>query len=215
MKLTPDIIKEFKLHEPIGCRDLDTLKKLKKEGVKSYFSGCLSLSISKVENERKGILFIVDNINNCTDYSCFIKLKESEIVIKELLKNFTIEEIESAEFLSQHSDINLSVEEQFLKAEEWLSKLSKAELVVTTRIHSLMPAIALRTPSFLIIKNIKDSRFKGLINYWNYIDFTNLEKKNKYKIRIKRDKQKNIINKNNYKKISEKNKEIVKAFWKK
>jgi hypothetical protein len=39
-------LKIFKKYEPIGCRDEKTVVKLKALGVKAYFSGCLTTTIS-------------------------------------------------------------------------------------------------------------------------------------------------------------------------
>ena len=43
--LTPECITYFKRHEPIGCRDVQTMQWLKKEGVNAYFSKCLTLTL--------------------------------------------------------------------------------------------------------------------------------------------------------------------------
>lgn len=51
----------FKKNEPIGCRDKDTEQLLKSKGIKSYFSGCLTLTLGKkykYSGERKGLVFV-------------------------------------------------------------------------------------------------------------------------------------------------------------
>lgn len=40
-------IKYLKKYEPIGCRDWNTLKMLKSNGIDAYFSGCLTLTLGK------------------------------------------------------------------------------------------------------------------------------------------------------------------------
>lgn len=48
-------------HSPIGCRDLGTLESLKKEGVDSYYSSCLTLTLGKTysyDGHRKGVYFV-------------------------------------------------------------------------------------------------------------------------------------------------------------
>jgi len=35
----------LKRHEPIGCRDLNTMKMMQNKGIDSYFSGCLTLTL--------------------------------------------------------------------------------------------------------------------------------------------------------------------------
>jgi len=43
--LSSKSIDYFKQHEPIGCRDLNTMNMLQKCGVNAYFSGCLTLTL--------------------------------------------------------------------------------------------------------------------------------------------------------------------------
>lgn len=48
-------------HTPIGCRDLGTLESLRKEGIDSYFSSCLTLTLGKTysyNGHREGIYFV-------------------------------------------------------------------------------------------------------------------------------------------------------------
>lgn len=219
LELTKEVINNFKKFQPIGCRDQQSVEKLKENGVDAYFSGCLTLSLPKRIKKRKGIVFVVDNIqswgNWCDSFEKFKKWKGSKVVIEELLKNYKLKEIKKAKFLIQQTDKNKKIEWQFKRAEKWLDTLSSAELVVTTRIHSLMPSIAMGTPSLYIMKNNKDSRFEGLSEHWNYIDFTSYKKENKVVFNIKRDKDNNIINKNTHNELSEKNNKAVNEFWNK
>lgn len=51
----------FKKNEPIGCRDKETERILSMHGIKSYFSGCLTLTLGekyKTNEERKGLIFV-------------------------------------------------------------------------------------------------------------------------------------------------------------
>jgi hypothetical protein len=54
-------ISYFKKYEPIGCRDIQTMQTLQEHGIKSYFSGCLTLTLGltyKTSNrENKNIYF--------------------------------------------------------------------------------------------------------------------------------------------------------------
>lgn len=45
--LRPESISYLKQHEPIGCRDRFTMETLKAHGVRSFFSGCLTLTLGK------------------------------------------------------------------------------------------------------------------------------------------------------------------------
>lgn len=52
----------LKTHEPIGCRDFDTMNLLKSKGVDAYFSGCMTLTLGKSfkSNDKDGHVYIVD-----------------------------------------------------------------------------------------------------------------------------------------------------------
>jgi polysaccharide pyruvyl transferase WcaK-like protein len=47
-------------------------------------------------------------------------------------------------------------------AREMLETFENAELVVTSRIHSLMPSMSKGTPAILVHKDMNDPRFIGL-----------------------------------------------------
>lgn len=69
--LTPNAADEFlskktvaylKVHEPIGTRDYATLDLLQKQGIKAYFSGCLTLTLGNTykTEETSGLVYFVD-----------------------------------------------------------------------------------------------------------------------------------------------------------
>lgn len=213
-KLTSKVVEVFKKFEPIGCRDMQSARRLNEKGVNAYFSGCLTLTFNKRENNRKGLLFVMDNIKGLDSYEKFVKWEGSEIIIKELKKQFSEDEIRNAEFIVQMNEKDLGHERQFEIAEEWLERLSSKELVVTTRIHSLMPSMSLGTPALFIMRNNKDLRFEGLKDYWNYIDFTNY-KKNKKDVEtfILRSEDGKIINNESFRDFMLDEKQKIKKWW--
>lgn len=60
--LTPAGIAYLKQYEPIGCRDLHTLRILQGKGIESYFSGCLTLTLGQKYHSKlkNGKTYIVD-----------------------------------------------------------------------------------------------------------------------------------------------------------
>jgi len=60
--LSNETIKYLKRYEPIGARDLQTKELLESKGIKSYFSGCLTLTLGiKYKSEEKdGSIYFVD-----------------------------------------------------------------------------------------------------------------------------------------------------------
>lgn len=60
--LTPKTISYLKKYEPIGARDLGTRDLLEQHGIKSYFSGCLTLTLGLKykSNKHNDIVYFVD-----------------------------------------------------------------------------------------------------------------------------------------------------------
>lgn len=58
----PESIAYLKGHEPIGCRDIDTMNTLKEKGVDAFFSGCMTLTLGKTfkSDSKDGQVYIVD-----------------------------------------------------------------------------------------------------------------------------------------------------------
>jgi hypothetical protein len=61
-QLTNDrCIESYKRFEPIGCRDLATMRILETKGIRCYFSGCLTLTLKKKFTERRNdAIYFVD-----------------------------------------------------------------------------------------------------------------------------------------------------------
>ena len=58
------VIEYLKQHEPIGCRDIWTMKLLKAFGIEAYFSGCLTLTLDyKYNINDKDEKFLVIDID--------------------------------------------------------------------------------------------------------------------------------------------------------
>lgn len=135
----------FKRGEPVGARDLDTLRQMRSAGIDAYFSGCLTLTlgIGRPRIQRNGI-FAVDLPDEAFEY-----LKEK------------IGPGRSATRLS-HIDRDLVSASRFSKARALLDLYARAEVVVTTRLHCAMPCVAMETPVLLLESASDTYRFDGL-----------------------------------------------------
>lgn len=94
--LSAKSIHYFKLHEPIGCRDYYTTKKLQEKGIDAYFSGCLTLTLGKTFKHKKnsnGIIYFTD-VNSFVQLTkkfyirCCINLLFKFALIKRIQKRF-------------------------------------------------------------------------------------------------------------------------------
>ena len=153
-------MKEF---EPIGCRDRNTRDFLIENGVKAYFSGCMTLTFDKREKEPvNGKVFIVD-----------LKNKAKKRLPKHILQ--TADTSITHVFYWDHAPITEQDAWKFeIYSEEILNKYkNEAKLVITSRIHVAMPCIAMGIPVVFITDNPKDERFdvlRGIIPVYHYRD---------------------------------------------
>lgn len=63
---TKETIAHLKAHEPIGARDLNTMRLMETHGVESYFSNCLTLTLNKTyppTNHDGGVYFVEPDID--------------------------------------------------------------------------------------------------------------------------------------------------------
>ena len=159
--------KYFQKHEPIGCRDFTTLRLFKDLGIKSYFSGCATLTIKSPikESERGDEIIIVDLLraNYTNDYRNTIK----DNIIPEKWRS-------KVSYFSHFIDDlpQKSIEERMKLTEELLLRYAKAKFVVTSLIHCALPCIAMGTPVLFIDfgfnkETSKRDRFEGIIDVMN------------------------------------------------
>lgn len=193
-----DTINYLKKHQSIGCRDFYTQNVLRKRGVNSYFSGCLTTTLDET--------YKVDDSQRTNDIIfCDYKLgqyKEADDYLKNL-KNYNFSNV----VYTHHSFSQKSThEERFKAADELLKKYAKAKLVVTTRIHCALPCLALGTPVILVNSYYDGKRFDGLYNLLNTVG---KNKKGDFQVRVNLDKNGNVFNSRDYLKYANKLKSTV------
>lgn len=129
-------MKWFKDHEPIGLRDDLVKQYLDEAGVKNYFSGCMTLTIEKEKNIKK------------EDYICVVDLDKK--IVDVIRKNTSLKVVEVCHDVDSKVSASLSWEERKNNVQELLRKYQKARCVITSRLHSCLPCLALEEPVLLI-----------------------------------------------------------------
>ena len=164
-----DHVEFYKKHEPIGCRDFGTKERFDEIGVKAFVSGCATLTLQRPKEESEGHIVAVDP---------FQKVEKSEFFQRrQLSKLLSVEDQEKCIFLMNETGklSTKSVEQRFKNAHDYLTTLSRARLVITSRIHAALPSVALGVPTFFILagydrdKSHQD-RFEGIITLFNVIE---------------------------------------------
>ena len=166
--LNKNLVEYYKKHEPIGCRDYHTVKLFEKIGIKAYYSGCLTLTLENKfsDNERTDEILFVDAFNKNLPEPLRDKYY-NQLVPQSIQKNITF-------IKHSHSNAEMSESERFANAEKLLDRYSKAHLVVTSRIHTALPCIALGTPVLFLDVGFNTynsrNRFDGITNYFNVLN---------------------------------------------
>ena len=123
---TPQCIAYFKKYEPIGCRDLFTKDLLETEGVKCFFSGCLSTTFDLAypsDEEKRIYLVDAERVEHLIPNS----LKENALRLTHRFCGGTIEREVAVQDLMGHYN-------------------RKPPLVITTRLHAALTCSALGIP---------------------------------------------------------------------
>lgn len=156
-KVVKDNIEYFKRFEPIGCRDIYTQHVFAKSNIKAYFSGCLTLAFDKVI-EKNDLIYAVD----CSPGDTGTNIGFSEIDIPLYLR------YKDAIPIKHIYKEDLNIQSGFKKANELLDMYKSAKLIITTRLHCVLPCRAFGTNVIFMHKNYgKEHRFTGLEKYIN------------------------------------------------
>ena len=139
-------------HQPIGVRDVETQKRLNRNHIETYFSGCMTLTIEPFENiEKKEYICLVDVDEN----SANIIKKNTKREIKEITHDVKPEEISKKSFDERMKDV-----------EDLLKTYQAAHVVFTNRLHVALPCVALGTPVVLIHKeHYEKDRLETYLKY--------------------------------------------------
>lgn len=137
---------------PVGARDENTMSLLEKCGINTYFSGCMTLTIKRFENILK------------QDYICVVDAGDD---IYNKVKENTSKEVRIITHSRDPEQMKAkSIEERMLDVEKQLKEYQAASLIITNRLHVVLPALALGTPVILVRdKQVGDDRIKTFEKY--------------------------------------------------
>ena len=195
--LSPLGVSYFKTHQPIGCRDRYTQKILEEKGIKTFFTGCLTLSLKRErfvapKTKRSGILVLsvhermlpefngLKNPSLKTVFEDFIQVckypgkRKAYFKVKNHLDRFLKKQTIPIHYSSQIVAVkNYNEAERGLLAIQQLEKIAKAAYVITSRIHTALPAVAMETPVLFLSDGLdhlnQNSRLKGLDDFFPVI----------------------------------------------
>lgn len=159
--LTPEIVTYFKTTEPVGTRDLHTMKLFEDHGIKTFHTACLTLTL---EGRRIGLqpspshktnIVVVDAYHREQDLYQLKVPSGIRTRAKKITHGITDDVIPG--FTEKH---NLAI--------SYLQKYQDAKVVITDRLHVALPCLAFGTPVFFIYSRMDqdpryDETFKALL----------------------------------------------------
>ena len=143
--------------EPIGCRDSHTMKLLQSKGIKTEYTGCMTLTLQPFKNVEK------------RDYICAVDVSDAVI---EQIKKTTDMEVKIMTHTVPEDYYNLSWEKRMENVELLLKTYQGAKAVIAYRLHCALPCLALGTPVILLNEDYRNDRFG---DYTKYIESCNEE----------------------------------------
>jgi hypothetical protein len=190
--LTNKTINYLKQHQPIGCRDEYTQTLLEKYQLKTFLSSCVTLTLNKQDfinssyrENRALIIGAFDRLKpNIETNKGFYKMLISVVKSPYKLLNYQTKTLLFNRWLKKQN-LKLDFANQIVKnkisshtegiklAEEVLQKIANSDYVITSRIHSALPAVAMGKKVIFInegLDNINHSaRLVGLESFFTSI----------------------------------------------
>ena len=136
--------------EPIGCRDSHTVKLLESKGVKTEYTGCMTLTLDPFEGVEK------------QDYICAVDVSDKVV---EQIKKTTDMEVKVVTHTVPEDYYKLPWDERMKNVEELLKLYQGARAVVSYRLHCALPCIALGTSVILLNEDYRNDRFGDYTKY--------------------------------------------------
>ena len=136
--------------EPIGCRDSHTVKLLESKGIKTEYTGCMTLTLDPFEGVEK------------QDYICAVDVSDKVV---EQIKKTTDMEVKVVTHTVPEDYYKLPWEERMKNVEELLKLYQGARAVVSYRLHCALPCIALGTSVILLNEDYRNDRFGDYTKY--------------------------------------------------
>lgn len=133
---------------PVGCRDTHTLELLASKDIPSYFSGCLTTTLNKapgIVEDPNLVCVVLDG------YSTIPKEFENSFKTKQVSHSLSKQYLQNDNY---RRDL----------AKEFLATYQSAGIIITSRLHSVLPCLAMGKNVVFTPLQPDDPRFTGWDN---------------------------------------------------
>ena len=129
-------------HGVVGCRDPATVDLLKDLGVEAVNTGCPTLSLKRVlpHQKRRDTIWVVDP-SSLQDLPELFNFSTRTHVSKEYCEEFLMQE-----FADYRTAWTAGQKREMIKVLAFVEQYSDAKLLITSRLHAALPALARGTP---------------------------------------------------------------------
>jgi hypothetical protein len=132
---------------PVGTRDLYTEEILRNFGIDAFFSGCVTLTLDRPDVGNSGKVILNDLNPQMENHFSGLFDSDTEKTTNLTTLDFdTFAKVEAA-------------------VKPYLLKIAESRLVITSRLHTALPAIAMGVPTIFCPPNVHDPRFIGLLDF--------------------------------------------------
>ena len=139
-----DSIAYLKANGPIGARDYHTAELLRRLDIPSYFSGCLTLTLTASTKIEKMPFVCVNDLDD--EVLHYVRQKSDLPIVRTTHENSGV----------------IDPRKRMELAQDLLSTYASASFVVTSRLHCALPCLALGTPVLFCPTATDTYRFSGL-----------------------------------------------------
>lgn len=143
---------------PVGCRDERTVNNLRQNGINAFLSGCVTALLPRRVNQpdKQNKVLLVDAPKGIESVMPDALGEKAEY----LTQLFAIERTQGEPCMTRHESA-----EAYVKAKELLNYYEEnAALVITSRLHTAVPCMAMGIP-VILVKEDFDERFSWIDKY--------------------------------------------------
>lgn len=157
---------------PVGCRDKGTRDRFAAIGVDAYYSACATLTLESRAHRPepgKGSILAIDPFYHTTFDWGYQNQQLHRLVPPEDHHRIVRMENRFPGWARQDHDARMKA------AREYVDAIAAAEVVITSRIHAALPAVAVGTPVFFPLTGYDRNaasmdRFDGILSFFHVLE---------------------------------------------